>query len=421
MRRHSRARAASLLATAVVAVAGCTTVVDGNAVHAAGGLPPGTVDVALLNPGNYPTKPLPPMGVAGTPTQGALLDAQRMADFVLGPWEVDPTLVTRNPFGFSAGSMPVKSNALEAVMTAEAAAAGNRHNFINGFADYRKAEGQKEFFNVVLRMADPESASAAAREMAKAILDNPPELTPPITLSPMPIPGHPDANAISRSFFDSSADKVNWNVVDSFVAHGPFVLMQRASVMSASLDGPDVAAGLNAAAGLVAKAIELQGPRIDGFTPTDPAQFASVPRDPSGLLAKALPVPDAAKNVNNNATFGGYGLLHYLDDPVAMAKVLTAAGVDVAVRGDDWVIQARDAAGALAVADAEVKSATGPDATTADPVSNLPGSRCLKFSGDDGGFYCVATADRYEFEVSGLQLKDVHQRTAAQYMILTAK
>jgi hypothetical protein len=59
-------------------------VVDGSAVKAAGGPAPGTVDVALLDPGNYPTKPLPPRGVAGTPFEGKLLDAQRMADFVVG-------------------------------------------------------------------------------------------------------------------------------------------------------------------------------------------------------------------------------------------------------------------------------------------------------------------------------------------------
>jgi hypothetical protein len=267
-------------------------------------------------------------------------------------------------------------------------------------------------------MPDPESASAAAREMAQTFLATPSSLTPPAPKSPMAIPGHPEANAVSHTFADS--DKLNWNVIDSFAAHGPFVLMQRASVTSPSLNAPDVAAGLDAAAGLVAKTIELQGPRIDGFTPTDPAQLPNVPRDPTGLLAKALPVPKGAGNVNNNATFGGYGLLHYMDDPVTSAKTLSAAGVDVAVHGDDFVLQARDAAGAIALADAQVKTSIGPDATTADPVPNLAGSRCLKFTGD-GGFWCVATADRYEFEVSGAQLNDVHQRMAAQYIMLTAK
>jgi hypothetical protein len=100
--------------------------------------------------------------------------------------------------------------------------------------------------------------------------------------------------------------------------------------------------------------------------------------------------------------------------------VFADAGVDVGVQGDDWVIQARDAAGAAAVADDAVSGFTGTGATPVDSVPNLPGSRCLKFGGE-GGFWCVATADRYEFEVSGLQLNDLHQRMAAQYITLTAK
>jgi hypothetical protein len=317
--------------------------------------------------------------------------------------------------------MPIKSDALEAVTSKEAAQAAYRHDFINGYADQRSVEGQKILLNAVLRMPDPESASAAAQEMPKAMIDTPLDPTLPIKMSPTPIPGHPEANAVSDAFVETN-NKLNWEVITSFTAHGPYVLMQRAQVTSPSLDDPPaVAAALDAAAGLVAKTIELQAPRIDGFTPTDPAQLSTLPWDPTGLLAKALPVPKGGANANNQATFGAYGLLHYMDDPVGMAKVLTAAGVDVAVHGDDWVIQARDAAGALAVADAQVMSSTGPNATTADPVPNLPGSRCLKFSGDTGNFWCAAIADRYEFEVSGPQVKDVHQRMAAQYIILTAK
>jgi hypothetical protein len=421
MTRGYRARGASLLATVALVVSGCTTVVDGSPVKPAGGPPAGTVDVALLDPGNYPTKPQPPMGVAPNPTTGSLLDAQRMADFALGPWEVDPTLTTREPFGFTAGAMPIKSDALEAVTSKEAAQAAYRHDFINGYADQRGVKGQKILLNAVLRMPDPESARAAAREMAQASLANPDDADPPPVATPKPIPGHPETNAISWRFH-STTDNVVWNVVLSFTAHGPYVLQQQAQVTSPSLDDPpSMAAASDAAAGLVAKTIDLQGPRIDGFAPTDPAQLSTLPWDPSGLLAKALKVPKGGANANNQATFGAYGLLHYMDDPVEMAKVLTAAGVDVAVHGDDWVIQARDAAGALAVADAQVKSSTGPDATTADPVPNLPGSRCLKYSSGAANFWCVSTVDRYEFEVSGPQLKDVHQRTAAQYIILTAK
>jgi hypothetical protein len=315
--------------------------------------------------------------------------------------------------------MPLQSDALESVMAPEAAQAGYRHEFLNGYASYREANGQKKLFNVVLRMADPESASAAAREMGKATLDEPLEFVPPVTKSAMPIPGHPEASAVSYSFFDSAEEKLNFNVVDSFAAHGPYVLMQRASVVSASLTAPDVAAGLAAAAGLIAKAIDLQGPRIDGFTPTDPAQFVNLPRDPSGLLAKAVPVPKGSANVNNNATWGVHAMLHYQDEPLVSAKVFGDAGVDVAVVGVGWVYQARDPAGAGIVADDATRLLTSTGATPVDPVPNLPGSHCFRFS--DGGFFCVATAGRYEVEQKDFQLNDVYQRTAAQYILLTAK
>jgi hypothetical protein len=399
-------RCTSLLAVAAVMLAGCTTTVDGSAVRAAGGPPPGAVDITLLDPGNYSTKPLAPMGAAGTPAAGAVLDAQRMADVVVGPWEIDPALADAYPFAFSPGAMPIKPSALQAVLTLDAAQAGMAHNFINGYATARQAQAGKLLFNIVLRMADPDSATAAATEMAQAIIDHPPPSTVPLTMTPMPIPGHPEANAVSHSFPEYGGPRV-WNVVDSFTAHGPYVLVQTAQ----STENLDVAAGL------VAKTLDLQAPRVDQFTPTDPAQFPTLPRDPSGLLAKSLPVPPKAGNVNTNSTFGQYGALHYQNDPAAAAKLFADAGVDTAISAGDWVFQARDSAGAGAVADSAVKQTKG---SPADPVPNMPGSHCLALP-DNNGFWCVATVDRYEFEVAATQLRDVHQQMAAQYILLTAK
>jgi hypothetical protein len=399
-------RWASFLTVAAMMVAGCSTVVDGDAVRAAGGPPPGTVDVALLNPGNYSTKPLPPIGAAGSPFLGAILDAQRMADFVVGAWEVDPALTASYPFGYSGGAMAIKRDALEVVITDEAARAGARHNFINGFVAARQVERQKILFNSVLRMADPQSATAAAPEMAAGTIEGGANATVPKAISPIPIPGHPEAFAVTYSFPDYGTP-LTWHVVESFTAHGPYVLAQKAQ----STENVDVAAGL------VAKAIDLQAPRIDQFAPTDPAQFPTLARDPSGLLAKALPVPPDATTVNNNATFGQYGALHYMIDPATAAKVFADAGMDTAVSGDDWVLRSRDAAGAAAVAEDAVKQVKG---SPADPVPNMPGSRCLSLASGNG-FWCVGTADRYEFEVSSAQLRDVHHRMAAQYILLTAK
>ena len=53
----------------------------------------GAVDVSALDVGKCPTTPQPPLGAAGTEFKGKLADARRMADFVIGPWDVDTSLI----------------------------------------------------------------------------------------------------------------------------------------------------------------------------------------------------------------------------------------------------------------------------------------------------------------------------------------
>ncbi len=401
-----RARASAVVAAAVL-LAGCTSVVPGAAQRAAGGPPAGAVDPALLDHGNYPVTALPPMGVAGTPAKGALLDARRMGDFVIGPWQVDPELV--KPWGvrYGPGVMPLKPDALGAVFDgADSTAAAGA--LVNGFASGREAPGRLQLLNVVLRMPDPRAAEAAVTELGRWQVQTRAAQTPPAVMTPVPVPGHPQTQALGESFVDG-ADQHTWYGVHALTAHGSYVLFQ----VAYSAVSTDVAATT------VASMLDVQGPRIDAFAPTDPAQFAALPVDPSGLLAKALPVPQGEGNVSNRATFGPEAMLHYEANPVAAnsRQVFTDAGVDVAVHGKSWIYRARDQAGATAVADMELRGAGG---EPADAVPGLPGSRC----GHDpqgGRYWCVGVADRYAFQVfGGAQLRDVHQQTAAQYLLLTA-
>ncbi|MBV8349820.1 MAG: hypothetical protein JOZ49_20555, partial [Mycolicibacterium sp.] len=82
---------AVLVTAAAVALGGCApTVVDGAAVTAAeSGGSDGAV-VALMDTGAYATAAGHPFGNAGKDTQGAAtLEAHRMAEHVVGPWQVD--------------------------------------------------------------------------------------------------------------------------------------------------------------------------------------------------------------------------------------------------------------------------------------------------------------------------------------------
>lgn len=92
------ARCAMSLTAAAVITASCTTAVSGDPRRAPGGPLPGAVDISLLDAGNYPVVPRPPLGTATNPTIGARLDAIRMADFVVGPWQVDPAIIGNYQF-----------------------------------------------------------------------------------------------------------------------------------------------------------------------------------------------------------------------------------------------------------------------------------------------------------------------------------
>ncbi len=259
--------------------------------------------------------------------------------------------------------------------------------------------------NVVLRFTDPAAASAAANSIAQAQIAHPIPLPPPIPTTSIAIPGHPEAVATTHQFEDRSINQT-WTVVDSFTPHGPFVLMQRAQLI-----GP--ADGVTA---MVAKALDLQGPAIDQYKLVDPAQFATVPKDPSGLLARAIPAPKGSGTPNSNITLDVHGLLNFDGDPVASTKIFSDAGVDVAVNAADWVYRAKDAAAASGLVNALVaqQQSSGP---FDDTVPNLPGSHCQKTTGN---VTCIAAADRYVYAINAHTLKDAQQQAAAQYLLLTA-
>lgn len=388
--------AAALTAAAVLTA--CTTQITGSPVTATGGPPPGTVDIAGLDVGNYPTKPLPPMGTAGDPRVGAIVEAQRMANYVTGPWEVDAALSA----GYASTAMVLIPLQLSVPALRDVAQAFDRHQMINGFYSSRWSKDETRILqNAVLRFPDPGAATAAADEIARIVA----EVRSPVQTSPTqpaPIPGHPDARATSRTHNDGP--KV-WTTVRSATPRGPYVLLQQAQSTT----------GVEPAAALVAGALDRQGPLIDEFQATDPAKFAELPLDPTGLLAKTLEVPAKEATLNERTVYQRRGALHFQSDPAASSRTFDQAGMDLMSYAKANVYQARDKSGAQQVVDAfhdELLVGAKP----ANGVSELPGSRCIALA--ERGFYCLAVADRYAIEVNAMQLGDAHQRLAAQYAIL---
>lgn len=364
---------------------------------AEGGPPQGTIDFDKLDVGPYPTEPSAPLGVSGDPQRGVVIEAQRMANNVVGPWEVDSALTAS--FGF--GALVLHSaQAMTLIGPAEFAAVAGGHNFVNGFASARVAENKKMLLNAVLRFADEGAAAAAAADFADSALQQQGVDGP---ARPVSIPNHPDAQANQYTTVDRKTGK--WTAVRSFTPHGQYVLMQLGQATD----------GLDPALALVAKAIELQAPAIDDFRATDLSEFADISIDPTGLLARTLPAPEEDASTSDNATYEQRGALQFQSDPVRSAKLFTDTGTDLVAMAKTNVYQSKDADGAAKIVGgfyAELQPTSRP----ANPVKNMPDSRCLEL--EDKAFYCLATADRYAIETSGPNLLDTQQQVAAQYVML---
>lgn len=404
-RRRPSVITAVASAAALALLVSCSSSVDsGSADKATDTVAPGgAVDVALLDVGNYPTKPSPPLGSAGTAELGAIVEGQRMANYVIGPWEVDPSLIRSY-----ANSAVVLKNAaaVEFVLPEALAAPAARHDFVAGFYTAREDVDRKLLQNAVLRFPDPEAAAAAAQEFSAAAATEA-VLIPPV--APAPIPGHPDTAAFSHTF-EQPTKNLRWTVLRAFTARGPYVLVQIAQ----ATDSPDNSFSL------IAKTLDLQGPLIDQFMPTDAARLADLPIDPTGLLARTLPVSPDDASVNQRTVYEPRGALQLQTDPPRAATLFDQAGMTHQANAATAVYEARDARGAEVIADgffAEVSAIGKPAAA----VKQMLTSRCLDLSqGKVANFYCLATADRYTIEAQAAQLLDAQQKTAAQYAMLTA-
>lgn len=409
-----------MLAAAALTLTGCAGTVAGEAVRA-----PDAAVVAQLDTGDYDTAPTRELGTAGDDAFArGLLESQRIAEFVVGPWEVDEEL-TRPAVGAGNGvnqSIPSADILQQVVGEAPGVVeAGRNRGLIAGFSSWRGAADAAtggSLLNAVLRFPDPAAAQAAAAEIAAA-LDAPGHGESP--REPAPIPGHPDASAVSYTDFGGTSR------VRSFTAHGPYVLYQLAA------PGADSAA---AARELIGDCLDQQVPLIDNFVPTPVDVLGQLPKDPSGELLPAVLTDQSNGGLPvSTGAWQPLAWLHFEPDPRSAREAFDDADVDVVAQRLATVYRTRDEGAAAALA--EYLQTVAADAPSAEPlddaVPGLPAARCFeRTEGYESGttpvtwqwsswhFKCVAHVDRYAYTVFSQSLQDARQQAGAQYRILTA-
>jgi hypothetical protein len=393
-------------AAGVLLVSGCTIVHQGSAIKDPHD-DPNAANVALLDHGSYPTRPSAPLGTAATDLGGSNLEAARMATNVTLPNEVSPELTEPWP---TFTTVLDDADALRVILADPIADAAAANHYITGFSTERSGQigtaPARILGNAVFRFATPQDAAAAATAMAAA-----PDATAVRATSParsIPIPRYPGAVAFVYGV-DGGFD------VTAYTPHGAYVLYQFAG----SKATPE------AAADLVADALDAQGPLIDAFAPTPLEQLGALPRDPTGLLARTVPDKDAT--VNELAVYSPHAALHFEPDLAAAQQMYNALGVDAVAVNRTWVYQTKDAGAATQGRDQLLKTTVNDPAGYAPMpgIPGLPGARCY----DHGTahpdtaatrYLCVATAGRYLFKATAAQDIDARQIIAAQYLILTA-
>jgi hypothetical protein len=397
-----------LALVAAVLLAGCGGTVSGRGETAPAATPSET---AALDPGGYPTTARAPLGVAGSEDAGRVAEGRRMAGHVVGPWQVDPRLTSPGPTG---AVVLERRDQIGLVVWAAMLTRFPLAPFIVGFTCDRKAADPNDptsLRTAVLRYPDAGSADAAAQGLADGALAMPvvAETAQPVPAAPLqaiPVPGHAEATGVLFSRPQGASVIQDLTV---FSAHGPYVFIQVVSGAPAEV-----------AAALAGRTLDLQGPLIDRFQPTDPAQFASLPLDPAGLLARTLPLKAGQGNSMSNAAYDRAGALQLEDNPIRAGQAFDDAGVDVVAASQTTVYQAADSDSAQRLADALADARPG--AQPAAAVPGLPQSRCVRVD-EAGGVihrhWCIATVDRYAFKTLAQQLDTAHQQMAAQYMILS--
>ncbi|MFL0288721.1 hypothetical protein ACJH6H_26110 [Mycobacterium sp. SMC-21] len=419
------------LALAVVTcgcvVAGCSTTTTGTS-RFGGSLSDPEPDVSQLRTGNYQIKPSTPFFSAGpNPLTQSIVESTRMAEYVVGPWEIDASVT--KPGAIGTGTMTAefgvdnilgvsKDNVMQGIARA--------HGLVAGFGSYRSSgsrDSDLEIQNAVLMFPDDGQAAAAAAEFTAQFG---PVVATPFPTYPVQISvGTGTVPAVGVDYGTGASG------VAAYTAQGRFVLYQFVSAKATKLTKAPLRAQL-----LTSDLLSRQQSLIKSFVPTDPAKLADLPKDPSDdqLLSKTITTPDRQQGVLIG-TWRPRAWLHFETDPVSMTTQFERAGVQWVTQRWGRVYQAPNADSAAQLLDAtSALIMKNPDVQMAGPVPGFPGARCFEHLRDYaqpdatvtwrilGWHYsCLARADRFVFQVFADDETAVDQQISAQYRVLSGK
>ncbi|MDH6287978.1 DUF7373 family lipoprotein [Rhodococcus opacus] len=414
MRTTTWMPAAAVFATAVL-LAGCSnadTTAEPTGKSGGDQTATASVDPAALDTGSYPTSPAPEFGRA---TQETILDVdgQRLAEFTVVPFEIDPELTS-----VKMPTMVMRSGKNLGVVLSDAAGdIAHNHQMLYGYVSTaatpttKTTDPSRSVVQAVMRFNNPEDAAATAREIHQNLLtvDDGTGLETAENIDILPN----TLVSTGQTIFDAGPEVS----VNAFTPHGDYLLYTWAKAPAADKDWTAEA---------VAKSLQLQEPMIDQFpaTPTraqNGGQSAQLPMiDQDKVLIYALPEEDAQAQLGDDmAAYGPRGMAHRSTNPPLTYKILTDAGSDHNAVYKTTVYRAKDDAGAETILTEFYNDLLAEGFTAAPTPQGLPDAKCATKDTVNGTQdYCMVANGRYVGEASGTDnKKDVDQQISAQYLI----
>lgn len=405
-------RAAAVLCAGVL-LAGCSSTDAEPTAKSGGDAATAAVDLAALDTGSYPTSPAPEYSRA-TPDKMVEVEGQRLAEFTVVPFEIDPELVV--------GKMPTmvmrSGKNLGVVISNGVGEIAANHNMLYGHVSTatintpKITDPSRTVVHAVMRFGTPEAAAAAAREMHTEIttVDEGGGIQKPETIDILP---NTLVSTLETDFAAGPEVSVN-----ALTPHGDYLIYTWAKAPAAQKDWTAQA---------VAKALSLQGPLIDKFpaTPTKEQNGGKAPElpmvDQDKILIYAIPEEDAQAQLGDDlAVYGPRGMSHRSTNPPVTYRVLSETGSEHNAVAKTTVYRAKDNAGAQRIVEEFINDLTSQGFTPAPSPQGLPNAACVTNDTTNGtADYCMVVKGRYVGEANGLDnKKDVDQQISAQYLIL---
>ncbi|RJO72142.1 hypothetical protein D5S18_23520 [Nocardia panacis] len=358
------------------------------------------IPIDRLDVGNYPTAPRQ-FGGAKNIDQARLVAAERLADAVPPPVDIDRRFVVGAPFVASVWIDPIASLGKIMKINRFAEAAPDFVAGVTSFGSTEKFNHGMDLLNAVMIFPDERRAAEAAAALERVDFEANNRNTP------VSIPKYPGAHA---HWWPEAQSIGSWFATGKYVVYT--WMYDYAKIFLKKVDQPELI-------GMVEKSLDAVVPAISAHPPIRTEQPAEVQVDRDGLLARTLPRPREDDWLNPPGVYEGRTALLFDDSPAKSRKPLTDAGVDRFTSDGAQVFRARDAAAARALR-AERGGLSKKFKSAASP-RNLPGAQCIEYIGREQAvirFYCSVAYDRYAAFSWSNQLLDAQQRISAQYALL---